>query len=233
MRLTCRNAKHEYYSNYPLNYSDQLLKFRHMSTEKEDSGMEDMLNKIGKAYYRGFGVKQDHERAVCFFKKAASMGNAEAMFHLGQCLEEGDGIERDVQRAFDCYSDAVRAGSVAAMIRIGDLYWNGYENLVVKDREISAEWYEQALLHAEDHPESIDLPNACIRVADCLKDGIGMEKNRRKAHALYRTALEQLHQKMTYALCFDGTLLERAEQGCEECASSLCLSAEKSPRILC
>lgn len=193
-----------------------------MSEYTEEAGMDVVLNSIGEAYYYGFGRKTDYAEAVRFFTKAASMGNGYAMYRLGQCLENGDGIPQDIQRAFDCYSNSVRAGCPAAMIRIGDLYWTGYADLVEQSFSSAAQWYLQALNFAEANPESIDFISAAVRVADCLKDGIGMDKNKEQACCLYSLADSALRRNMPYSREFDETLLERAEKGILACGAQSC-----------
>lgn len=200
-----------------------------MSEYTEESGMDIVLNSIGEAYYYGFGIETDYAEAVRFFTKAASMGNGYAMYRLGQCLENGDGIPQNIQSAFDCYSDSVRAGCPAAMIRIGDLYWTGYADLVEQNRSAAAQWYQQALNFAEAEPESLDFISAAVRVADCMKDGIGMERNAEAACSLYRLAENSLHHHMSYSRDFDEALLEQAEKGILECGGAPCQDDEAFP----
>ena len=60
--------------------------FEDISSEIEElanKGNDKAQYNIGYMYHRGFGVKQNYERAVYYYEKAASNGNADAQSMLG------------------------------------------------------------------------------------------------------------------------------------------------------
>ena len=60
-----------------------------------EQGNADAQYKLGKCYYDGDGVAQDHIEAVKRFKKAAEKGYADAQCALVACCYVGDGVEQD------------------------------------------------------------------------------------------------------------------------------------------
>ena len=59
----------------------------------EREGKEDpsTLQKLGNCYFQGFGVKQDHEKAVALFRASASKGHFLGEYNLGKCYQDGIG----------------------------------------------------------------------------------------------------------------------------------------------
>ncbi|WP_240331045.1 tetratricopeptide repeat protein [Helicobacter suis] len=50
-------------------------------------------------YGNGQGVKQDYQKAIEYYQKAASMGSAHAYYNLGAMYFNGEGVWKNLQRA--------------------------------------------------------------------------------------------------------------------------------------
>ena len=54
---------------------------------------------LGRRYYEGKGLKENHAEAVHWFVKAAEQGHADAQRLLGICYHDGDGVPQDMAEA--------------------------------------------------------------------------------------------------------------------------------------
>lgn len=192
-----------------------------MEETTENQNISAVLCSVGDAYFSGLGMKSNQKEALRFYRKAASLGNSYAMFRLGECYEKGTGISQNTDEAFQYYQKSAESGCVPGMLKVGDYYWNGTDGVVAQSKDTAAQWYLQALKKNDDEQDSPDEPLVYIRIADCLKDGIGMEKNLQAAHELYQAAADDMMDIMPYDRMFDYSILERAEKGEEELRSRL------------
>ena len=117
---------------------------------------------LGFMYLRGLGVKQDHEEAAKWFRKAAEQGNAEAQNALGDACSSGQGIGQDYEEAAEWYRKAAEQGIADAQKSLGDLYNDGKG--VEQDQSEATKWYmkaaKQGNAEARDRLQEIfgDLP---------------------------------------------------------------------------
>jgi uncharacterized protein len=75
------------------------------------------MDKLGRIYEKGRGVRKDLSLARQWFEKAAGLGNADAMNELGNMSEHGRGAAKNYQQAARWYRKAACLGSPEA---IGD-----------------------------------------------------------------------------------------------------------------
>ena len=61
------------------------------------------MNYIGELYKDGNGVPMNKQEAVKWFRKAADLGNDDAMWNLGRCYEKGEGVEKNIDQAVYWY----------------------------------------------------------------------------------------------------------------------------------
>ncbi len=75
---------------------------------------------IGLLYQRGEGVKQDYEKAMDWYLKAFSKGNADAYNYIAACYRDGLGVPRNLEIACALHWMANRRGigSFAAQGRL-------------------------------------------------------------------------------------------------------------------
>jgi TPR repeat protein len=89
-------------------------------------------------YPHGWGGTRDYPKAREWFEKAASKGDARAMFKLGALYANG----QDYPKAREWFEKAAGKGDVGAMFRLGMLYTYGQG--VTRDYAKAREWYENA-----------------------------------------------------------------------------------------
>ena len=101
------------------------------------------MNNIGIMYKNGEGVTRDYKNAMKWYKKAANIGNDNAMNNIGIMYNNGEGVTRDYKNAMKWYKKAADAGNVYAMNNIGRMYHHGYG--VPQDYDEARRWYKAAL----------------------------------------------------------------------------------------
>ena len=89
-----------------------------------------------------YGVLQDFEEAVFWWKKAADQGNDQAQFSLGRAYTEGEGVPQDHVEAARWYRKAADQGGVEAQGLLGLAYATGMG--VPQDYAEAARWYRKA-----------------------------------------------------------------------------------------
>lgn len=100
------------------------------------------MNQIGLMYHVGHGVEQDYDKALEWYKKAADLGNTNAMCNIGFMYGEGLGVEQDYDKVMEWYEKAADLGYPSAMYSIGFMYQ--YELGVEQDYDKAMMWYEKA-----------------------------------------------------------------------------------------
>lgn len=110
--------------------------------------------RLGMLYYMGQGVPEDEKQAIFYWKKAASQGSADAMFHLGSAYLFGNQAARTVpdpdREAATWYFQAASAGHADAQYHLGLLFLAGKG--VIDSRTEAARWMRKAA--AQGHPEA-------------------------------------------------------------------------------
>ena len=147
-------------------------------------GNANAMNEMGCMYYCGTLLEQSYKKAVTWYKKAAAAGSIDAMNNLGYCYYYGRDTAVDMKKAYMYYSQAALFGNAQAYYKLGDMYMNGY--FVKKDEKMGFELYFRAYkMSQEDANSSYDdqetYSGACLRLARCLYEGTGVEKNLEEA----------------------------------------------------
>ncbi len=110
--------------------------------------------RLGMLHYMGQGVPEDERQAVFYWKKAASQGSADAMFHLGSAYLFGNQAARTVpdpdREAATWYFQAASAGHADAQYHLGLLFLAGKG--VIDSRTEAARWMRKAA--AQGHQEA-------------------------------------------------------------------------------
>jgi len=65
---------------------------------------------LGWMHYYGLCAERDYDKAVEWFRKAATAGDKDGMYYLGRAYEEGKGVEKDTDRAIEWYRKAAANG---------------------------------------------------------------------------------------------------------------------------
>ena len=75
----------------------------------------------------GFGVQQDYNEAVRWYRKAADKGSPEAQRCIGFLYEGGSGgVQQDYAEAMGWYRKAADQGHVGAQYHVGSMFANGW-----------------------------------------------------------------------------------------------------------
>ena len=83
------------------------------------------MRMTAQCYEDGNGIEQNTEKALLWYRKAAELDNAEAMYKLGQCYKNGCGIEKNQDKALIWFEKAADRGHREAVFSIGLMYYNG------------------------------------------------------------------------------------------------------------
>ena len=97
---------------------------------------------IGYMYFNGYGVIQNHQEALKWFRLAAAQGDAMAQNNIGTMYGEGQGVTQDYQEAVKWYRLAAAQGNALAQNNIGWMYRNG--NGVIKNDQEALKWFKLA-----------------------------------------------------------------------------------------
>ena len=124
------------------------------------------LCSLAKCYYRGTGVKQDFNKALFWYQKAADLGSLKALCKIGHIFSHyagkkdhfsrkipgfWDGIQVDYQKAIEWYTKAAQQGSKCAQWRLGFLSVKGYG--APRDYKKSLTWFTKAALQGHAQAE--------------------------------------------------------------------------------
>ena len=80
--------------------------------------MQGSQRDLGWCYHEGFGVAQDFDAAVRWYRAAARQGDRKAQFNLGLSYEEGDGVKASNRWACYWFGKAARQGYRKAKARL-------------------------------------------------------------------------------------------------------------------
>lgn len=146
---------------------------------KEDPDGEAALLR-GYFHTRGFGYPQEMKESLRWHERAASKGNADAMFELYVLYANGEGIEPQPELALDWAMRAAEAGNIRAMYNLGTFYATG--NGVERDPARSLKWYKKAAEAGHGR--------AAATVSVMLYMGDEVDQDVEEAEAYFRLAYE-------------------------------------------
>ena len=120
---------------------------------------------------------------ILMYRRAAEMGDLEAICNLGICYEYGKGgLTKDEVKAVEWYQKAAEAGNATAMNNLGICYEYGQGGLT-KDEIKAVEWYQKAAEAGE--------ATAMCNLGICYQYGQGgLTKDETKAVEWYQKAAE-------------------------------------------
>ncbi len=76
---------------------------------------------IAGMYARGYGVVEDWDQAIAWWRRASAQGSERAKFHLGQAYQYGSGVGRDLGQALQWYDEAAALGYRPAALAIEEI----------------------------------------------------------------------------------------------------------------
>ena len=108
--------------------------------DAEKSGRAHRL--LGYFVFHGLGCAMDRVASFEHHKKAASCGDADAMFELYAMLAQGIGTAQDDEQALVWCKRAAEAGNARAMANLGGFYATGRG--LPRDDALAVHWYQRA-----------------------------------------------------------------------------------------
>eukprot|EP01124_Arcella_intermedia_P016157 TRINITY_DN22725_c0_g1_i3.p1 TRINITY_DN22725_c0_g1~~TRINITY_DN22725_c0_g1_i3.p1 ORF type:complete len:288 (-),score=44.25 TRINITY_DN22725_c0_g1_i3:547-1410(-) len=90
----------------------------------------------------GYGVEEDKEKAVEYYRIAAQQGYPRAQVNLGYMYSNAYGVECDKAQAVRYYQMAADQGYTNAYTNLGYMYSNGYG--IPQDKFMAVKYYEKA-----------------------------------------------------------------------------------------
>ena len=145
---------------------------------KEPGRDGEALYFLGLLTCAGFGTPANAKAAVELQRRAADLGNTDAMFELYVHYSQGIGVTQDYRAAFEANKEAAEAGHPRALYNMGAFYATG--QLVEKDMMKAAEWYEEAADKGN--------PQALAMLAVMNAKGEGVEQDTEYATELFDQA---------------------------------------------
>ena len=109
-------------------------------------GTAEAYSNLGVSYYYGNGVKQDYNKAIQYYQKAAAKGNPFGMYNLAVACEYGNGTPKDIEKATKYYWMAAERGvdmAIDALIRLGlydELHGPAFLGRTLNDNSFSGDF---------------------------------------------------------------------------------------------
>ncbi|KAF7725340.1 hypothetical protein EC973_009680 [Apophysomyces ossiformis] len=138
------------------------------------SGIDSAYTELGRMYRLGYGVHQDHAKAIAYFRQGAQTGNPQCNFMLGVYYSSGLGTEDrqpDQQKAFKHFQKAALKGLPEAQYNVGLRFLNGHG--VEQNSFNAAEFLRMAAEHG--------FQLAQANLAGMYAEGRGVKKNLNEA----------------------------------------------------
>ena len=126
--------------NYSQDYAQLAFDWCFTNQVNQDA---ELWSDLGEMYLYGFGVEQNYEQAVCWLRKAADQGNANAQVSLGYMYLNGYGVEQKDEQALYWFNVAAKQGNVEWQ---GTLGWEHY---LRKNYKEAANWFRLAAENGE------------------------------------------------------------------------------------
>ena len=129
------------------------------------------------------------EKAFLWYEKSAMQGNHNAEYHLANCYDSGIGVKKSYANAAKWMEKAATSGDAAAQCKLAVYYQIGQG--VSRNDEAAYEWFKKA--SEKNPPVDGDYGTAFAKLAlaDCLMSGKGVDKDEKKAIAIYNEFVKQ------------------------------------------
>ncbi|CAO3687276.1 unnamed protein product [Rhizopus microsporus] len=135
------------------------------------AGVDSAYTELGRMYRHGFGIHQDHVKAVEYFKQGAQSGNPQCNFMLGVYHSSNLIGEPDQQKAFKYFQKAAVKGMPEAQYNVGLRFLRGHG--VEVNHFNAAEFFRMAALQG--------FQLAQINLAGMYTEGRGVKKDLEEA----------------------------------------------------
>lgn len=126
---------------------------------------------LATMYLKGLGVDHNTEKALAWYRKAATRGHVEAQYNMGVVYAKGIGTKSDIEEAIVWWRRAALKGNTDAQYNLGLLYSEGRG--VNADPVVAARWWRKAARQGD--------PAAQFNLGVMYARGHGVHKNFNKA----------------------------------------------------
>jgi len=157
-----------------------------MDAEKGDG---EALCDLGYCCDMGYGLSEDNEKAVTYYKASAETGYPRGQSNLGYMYNNGEGVTTDKEKALEYFKKAADAGFPLAQSNIAEMY---EEEEITRNPKLALKYYQMAADQG--------YPPALCSLADLYYSGSGVPKDQTKAMELYRRSAEFGNSDAQYTL---------------------------------
>lgn len=167
-----------------------LEKMDFKTTEKQaKKGDKKAQFYLAKFYAMGIHTKQNHQKAIEWYKKSAKQQYADAMNNLAVYYREGHGVEKNSQKAIELWQKASEQNHLTSMVNLGQhLLYSDDKN----QQEAGLKWLKQAseLNYAPAYAILADIYNTGISVN--VDEELSLKYLTKSAELGYAPAQQQL-----------------------------------------
>lgn len=152
------------------------------SIRDEDQSVAKIASKaagyIGRMFLRGEGMEQSYEKALTWFRRGITNGDALCQYEMGLMHLHGLGVKKDPVLAADFFNEAANQDFASAQVNMGQLF------LDQGDISTASSFFDLAARHG--HIE------AFYHLAEISNNGIGRERSCGIATAYYKVVAEKV-----------------------------------------
>ena len=158
-------------------------------------------------YFAGSVREVDMTKSMEYLKKASKLGNANASYLLGVSYDQGKKVITDKTLAIKYYNLAYQYGKAEAVVNLGKLYMCDLKDYkkaaecfaIATDCGLPEGAYYQGLLKYASSIKDLEKKakkgdmGAKMLLAECYFEGVGVDKNEKKAFKLMKEASKENH----------------------------------------
>ncbi|KAI8142681.1 hypothetical protein BJV82DRAFT_613873 [Fennellomyces sp. T-0311] len=144
-------------------------------------GVDKAYVELGRMYRIGYGVHQDHKKAMDYFQRGAQQGSARCMFMLGVYYSTNQVVTEDQKKAFKHFQKAAMRGLPEAQYNVGLRFLKGHG--VETNAFNAAEFFKMAA------GQGFQLAQA--NLATMYLEGHGVKKDLSQARHWYQAAADK------------------------------------------
>lgn len=126
------------------NYSAAMNYLMKPDAQKDPKAM----NLIGYMYNIGRGVRENHEEAFKWYRRAAEAGLSISQFNLGLMYQHGRGVNKDINEAVKWFLKAAAQNDPDAEMKMGYLAAKGIG--IKQDYQQAMKWFRRASEHGDN-----------------------------------------------------------------------------------
>jgi TPR repeat protein len=199
------------YEYFDKKYDEAMQCYRATAEQGNPEGQDN----LGRMYANSIGVQQNDAEAFKWFRKAAEQKHLPGQVHLGIMYRDGRGVHKNYTEAVKCFEEAAKQRNADGEYNLGIMYFQGLG--VDKNIREAKNWFMKAankkntdglyglgiILRAEKNYVAAKRnfkeaaknmnTNAQNSLGMLYRDGLGTQKNDKKAVDWFKKAAEQDH----------------------------------------